>query len=270
MRAVPVFLYHSVSDDPPAWIAPWTVRPAAFRQQLARIVDSGLEVVPLRRLVAAVHGGPALPAKAAVLTFDDGFADFYWTVAPILNDLGLPATLYLTVGAIHPPGGRPTGSLLPPAPMLNWRQVTTLDATGIEIGGHSQTHAQLDVIRGAQVTDEIVTSKHRLEEALGHEVSAFAYPHGYSSPAVRRTVREAGWHSATAVENSFSSADDDPLRISRLMLHHDTPTEVFQHWTEGLGARTAPFNETLYTRYWRTYRRFRAAIGSPVGGPSQS
>lgn len=113
MREVPVFLYHSVSDDPPPWIAPYTVTPATFRRQIDRIVDSGRPVVPLRRLVAAILGGPPLPPRAAVLTFDDGFADFYWTVAPLLAERGLPATLYVTVGAVHPPGGPPTGSLFP-------------------------------------------------------------------------------------------------------------------------------------------------------------
>ncbi|MFI6445776.1 polysaccharide deacetylase family protein [Kitasatospora sp. NPDC050543] len=267
MTAVPVFLYHSVSDDPPSWIAPHTVSPRVFREQLARIVDSGLSVVPLRRLVAAIHGGPPLPAGAAVLTFDDGFADFYWTVAPLLADRGMPATLYVTVGAVHPPGGEPTGSLLPPAEMLNWRQITTLDATGVEIGGHSQTHAQLDTLRGADLAEELAGSKTRLEEALGHEATAFAYPHGYSSPAVRRRVAGAGWTSATAVENKFSSAGDDPLRICRLMVRSDTPADVFEDWTRGRGARVAPIPESLYTRGWRTYRRLRAAIGSPVGGP---
>ncbi|MFD0530837.1 polysaccharide deacetylase family protein [Kitasatospora arboriphila] len=166
-----------------------------------------------------------------MLTFDDGFADFYWTVAPILTERGLPATLYVTVGAIHPPGGEPTGSLLPDSRMLNWRQVGTLDAVGVEIGGHSQTHAQLDTVYGQRRTDEIVGSKKRLEDAIGHPATAFAYPHGYSSPAVRRQVRAAGWTSATAVENKFSSATDDPMRICRLMVRSDTPDSVFDDWT---------------------------------------
>ncbi|MFE3107073.1 polysaccharide deacetylase family protein [Kitasatospora indigofera] len=267
MMAVPVFLYHSVSDDPPSWIAPFTVTPRVFREQLDRITDSGLSVVPLRRLVSALHGGPPLPPGSAVLTFDDGFADFYWTVAPVLADLGMPATLYVTVGAVHPPGGQPTGSLLPPARMLNWRQVTMLDAVGIEIGGHSQTHAQLDTVQARQCADEVVGSKRRLEEALGHEVTAFAYPHGYSSPGLRTKVRQAGWTSATAVGNRFSSNADDPMRISRLMVRNDTPPAVFDDWTAGRGAGLAPAPERLATKGWRTYRRLRAALGGPVGGP---
>ncbi|MFJ8433133.1 polysaccharide deacetylase family protein [Kitasatospora sp. NPDC094019] len=268
MTPVPVFLYHSVSDHPPNWIAPWTVTPDAFRRQLDRITEAGRPVVPLRRLVAAVRGGPPLPPRAAVLTFDDGFADFYWTVAPLLEERGLPATLYLTVGAVHPPGGRPTGSLFPPADMLNWRQVAALDAMGVEIGGHSVTHAQLDTVGPRQRTEEITGCKHRLEDALGHEVTAFAYPHGYSSAAVRRRVAEAGWTSATAVENKFSSAADHVLRLCRLMVRADTPDRVFTDWVAGRGARTGPVPEGLYTRYWRGYRRLRAAVGSPVGGPS--
>ncbi|MGW6912419.1 polysaccharide deacetylase family protein [Kitasatospora sp. NPDC054939] len=268
MTPVPIFLWHSVSDDPPPWIAPWTVTPAEFRRQLDRIVDSGLDVVPLRRLVSAVLGGPPLPPRAAVLTFDDGFADFYWTAAPLLVERGLPATLYLTVGALHPPGGTATGSLFPPAAMLNWRQVTTLDTLGFEIGGHSVTHEQLDTLRAARCTAEIVDCKHRLEDALGHETTAFAYPHGYSSPAVRRRVREAGWTSATAVENKFSSPHDNVLRLCRLMVRADTPRRVFDDWTRGRGPRTGPIPESAYTRVWRTYRRLRVAVGSPVGRPS--
>jgi peptidoglycan/xylan/chitin deacetylase (PgdA/CDA1 family) len=267
VTGVPVLLYHSVSDDPPSWIAPYTVTPAAFREQLDRILDKGLPVVPLRRLVAAIHGGPPLPAGAVVLTFDDGFADFYWTVASVLDDRGLPATLYVTVGAVHPPGAPGEGSLLPPAPMLNWRQVNTLDALGIEIGGHSLTHAPLDTVHRRRLDEEITGCKKRLEDVLGHEVTAFAYPHGYSSPEVRRRVRQAGWTSATAVGNAFSSPADDPMRISRLMIRSDTPPQVFDDWISGRGAAVAPLAEGAATRAWRTYRRLRAALGSPVGGP---
>ncbi|MFF3067988.1 polysaccharide deacetylase family protein [Kitasatospora sp. NPDC057904] len=269
MSAVPVFLYHSVADDPPSWIAPFTVSPRAFAEQLDRIADSGLTVVPLHRLVAALHGGPRLPPHAAVLTFDDGFEDFFWTVAPQLADRGLPATLFVTTGAVHPPGGAPEGSLLPPAPMLTWRQITNLDVLGgVEIGGHSRTHAQLDTLSWGALDAEIGYCKRQLEEVLGHGVDSFAYPHGYSSAVVRRRLREYGWSSGCAVRDAFSSAADDPLRIARLTVRADTAPEVFHRWTLGQGARVAPYPEPVRTRAWRGYRRLRAGLGRPVGGPA--
>jgi peptidoglycan/xylan/chitin deacetylase (PgdA/CDA1 family) len=264
MSIVPVLLYHSVSDNPPQWTAPFTVTPRAFVEQLDRLADSGVSVVPLRRLVAAIRGGPALPPRSAVLTFDDGFADFYWTVAPLLSARELPATLFVTTGAVHPPGGRPGGSVLPPAEMLNWRQVTGLDALGVEIGGHSRTHAQLDTLSGKRLCEEVKLCKHELEDALGHSAASYAYPHGYHSAVVRRKVQQAGWDSACAVADAFSSTSDDTLRMARLTVRADTPSAVFQSWLQGLGAPTAPFPETLATRGWRAYRRTRARLGLPL------
>ncbi|MEV0371307.1 polysaccharide deacetylase family protein [Streptomyces sp. NPDC050636] len=266
MNAVPVFLYHSVTTDPAPWIAPYTVTPRVFAEHLDRIADAGLTVVPLRRLVAAMRGGPPLPARSAVLTFDDGFADFYWAVTPHLTDRSLPATVFVTTGAVHPPGGHPEGSLLPPASMLSWRQIATLDALGFEIGGHTTTHPQLDTLPAQRAWHEIVDNKRRLEDVLSHPVYAFAYPHGYSSAAVRRTVQEAGWTSACAVRNAFSSTTDEPMRIARLMVRADTSLERFTRWTLGMGAPAAPLPESLQTKGWRLYRRARALLGHPVTG----
>ncbi|MEU9040149.1 MULTISPECIES: polysaccharide deacetylase family protein [unclassified Kitasatospora] len=267
MTPVPVLLYHSVSDDPPDWISRYTVTPRVFAEQLDRLLAGGRTVIPLRRLVSALRGGPPLPERCAVLTFDDGFADFYWTVAPMLSERDLSATLFVTTGAVHIPGHPGQGSLLPPAPMLTWRQVATLDALGVEIGGHTRTHPQLDTQRGRQVWEEVRGCKWELENAVGHQVTAFAYPHGYSSVPVRRKVQKAGWTSACAVGNAFSSEGDEPLRISRLMVRADTSVEVFQGWVDGGGAPVAPYPERLRTRGWRAFRRGRAAFGRPVGGP---
>lgn len=267
VNVVPVLLYHSVTDDPAPWIAPFTVPPRVFAEQLDRIADAGLTVVPLHRLAVALRGGPPLPPHSAVLTFDDGFADFYWSVAPMLTHRELPATLYVTTGAVHTPGDGVGHSLLPPAAMLTWRQIGILDACGFDVGGHTRTHAQLDTLAGRRVCDEVAGCKQDLEQVLGHAVTAFAYPHGYSSAAVRRKVQHAGWASATGVGNALSSAVDHPLRISRLMLRADTPAELFQAWLSGTGAPVAPRPEQLRTKGWRAYRRFRARLGRPVGGP---
>ncbi|MGI5404066.1 polysaccharide deacetylase family protein [Streptomyces sp. CA-135486] len=270
MTPVPVFLYHSVADDPPSWIAPYTVGPGTFAEQLDLLADSGRTVIPLRRLVDAIRNGSTLPPRPAVLTFDDGFADFYGTVAPLLTTRNLPATLYVTTGAVRTPGGVAGETLLPRTDMLTWRQIRTLDESGVEIGGHSRTHPQLDTLPPHLLNDEIGGCKRQLEDVLGHAVHAYAYPHGYSNARVRRRVREAGWTSACAVANAFSSVEDDPLRIARLTVCADTRPALFQDWVDGLGARVAPFPERPRTKVWRLYRRTRARLGSPVGGPPSS
>lgn len=263
MSAVPVLVYHAVSDDPPRWLAPFTVSPRSFVEQLDMIADGGLRVVPLRRLVAALLGGPPLPPCCAVLTFDDGYADFASTVAPLLAARGLPATLFVTTGALTAPGNRSGGGPFPSITTLSWAQLGELDAAGIEIGGHSRTHPQLDTLPRAAVREEVGGCKREIEDALGHPVVSFAYPHGYSSRGVRAVVAETGWTSAAAVRTALSSSRDDPLRVARLMMRADTGRERFGLWIRGRGARVAPFPDRLRTRGWRVYRRARAATGRP-------
>lgn len=264
MSAVPVFLYHSVSDDPPGWLAPFTVSPRAFVEHLDLIADSGLRVVPLRQLVAALLGGPALPPRSAVLTFDDGYADFAATVSPLLTARGLPATLYVTTGALRAPGAQPGGGPFPRVATLSWAQLRDLDAAGVEIGGHSRTHPQLDTLPRASVRAEVGGCKREIEDALGHPVVSFAYPHGYSSRGVRAVVAQAGWTSAAAVRGTaFSSNRDEPLMFARLMVRADTGRERFGLWTRGQGAPVAPFAERLRSKGWRAYRRALAATGRP-------
>ncbi|OUD01580.1 polysaccharide deacetylase family protein [Streptomyces swartbergensis] len=270
MTPVPVFVYHAVADDPPGWIAPFTVGPRVFAEQLDRLAAGGRTVIPLAQLVDALCNGGGLPPRPAVLTFDDGFADFWRAVVPELTKRDLPATLYITTGAVRTSGTGTGDSLLPPADMLTWRQIRTLDDAGVEIGGHSRTHPQLDTLPLRGLTDEIDGCRRTLEDELGHKVRTYAYPHGYSDSRVRRNVREAGWSSACAVGNAFSSPNDNPFRIARLTVRADTPLDVFQDWVGGRGARTAPFHERPQTTAWRLYRRARSRLGSPVGGLSSA
>ncbi|MEY9874760.1 peptidoglycan/xylan/chitin deacetylase (PgdA/CDA1 family) [Streptacidiphilus sp. MAP12-33] len=257
MSVVPILQYHSVAENPPEWAAPLSVSPDRFDEQLDHLVRAQMSVVPLRRLVSTIRGGPPLPPRAVVLTFDEGFADFYWTVAPMLAARELAATLFVVTGAIHPPGGSPTGSRLPPAMMLNWRQVAGLDAYGVEIGGHSRTHAALDTLSGRALHAEVEGCKQDLEDALGHEVATYAYPFGYHGPMVRRAVRLAGWDAACATADAFSTTSDDPLRLCRLTVRRDTPLSLFDAWLHGRSAPTGPPRETLSTVACRLLRRAR-------------
>ncbi|WP_406369927.1 polysaccharide deacetylase family protein [Streptomyces sp. NBC_00647] len=265
MSVVPVFLYHAVSDDSPSWLAQFTVSPRTFMEHLDMIADSGLRVIPLRRLVAALLGGPPVPPRCAVLTFDDGYADFASTVAPLLAARGLGSTLYVTTGALSAAGRPSGGGPFPSVATLSWAQVRELDAAGVEIGGHTVNHPQLDTLPRTSVREEVAGCKQRIEDELGHRVDSFAYPHGYSSRGVRALVREAGWTSAAAIRaaSAFSSERDDPLWFARLMVRADTGRDRFALWTRGEGAPVAPFPEGLRTRGWRAYRRARAVTGRP-------
>lgn len=258
---IPVLLYHAVMPDPPAWIAQFTVRPREFLAQLDAVRDSGRTPLTATGLTEALAGRAPLPERPVVITIDDGFADLPGFTAPALAARGLTATAYLTTGAL---GGADPRCLLPPAPMMKLSQLKEVADCGLEIGAHTVTHPQLDTLSAAAVREELRVPKAVLEDALGVPVAAFAYPHGYNSPAVRRLVREAGYSSAAAVRNALSSTRDDPYRIARLMLKSTDTTAELAFWLAGLGAPVAPYPDRLRTVGWRAYRRARAAVRGPA------
>ncbi|MEV6315230.1 polysaccharide deacetylase family protein [Streptomyces sp. NPDC051776] len=229
-RTLPVFCYHSVSDDPPAWTAPYAVTPRDLARQLRLIRDAGRIVIPLRQLVSALRGGPPVPECAAVITFDDGYADFATAAAPLLARHDAPASVFVTTGAVLP--DVPAHGFLPPADMLTAQQIRELDQADFDIGAHPRTHPHLEAVTLDAVRREIAESKRELEDLVGHAVPHFAYPHGRSSRATRRAVREAGFTAACAMGNVHSSERDDPVRIRRLLVRSTTSDQQFRSWVQ--------------------------------------
>lgn len=262
MPALPVLLYHSIDDDPPSWIAPFTVTRRSFAEQLDAVVASGRAVVGADAIVSALRGGPPLPDRAVALTFDDGFRDFERTALPMLAERLLPVTLFVTTGALAPVNR----SVLPSAAMLTLEQVCDLARSGVGIGAHSHLHEQLDTLPAAAALRELTYPKLILENALGREVGLFAYPHGYNDARVRRLTHQAGYLGAFAVRNAFSTEADDVFRIARLMVRAGTGRARFEAWLNDGGAPTARTREAARTIAWRFYRQRRAGMRGVSGG----
>lgn len=255
---IPILLYHSISADPARWIAPFAVTPAAFKHHVDLIISSGRNPITVSSLCAALGGQSPMPPRPVVITFDDGFADFA-DAAAILGRHHIPSTVYVTTGALRGRGPRPTEMAIPPTPMLHWSQLAELELSNVEIGAHTHTHRQLDIMRTKEVADELRHSKEMLEDELGHQVLSFAYPHGFHCSRIRRVVATVGHTSAGAVMNALSSQRDDPFSLARLMIRADTTPNQISEWLDGRGARIAPYRERVRTKAWRMYRRARGS-----------
>ncbi len=270
---VPILLYHSISSEPMPLIRDFAIDADTFGAHLDLIVEKGLEPLTVSQLLdASVRGDEARLERAVAITFDDGFEDFASAALPALQARSLSSTLYVTTGLLR-------GGAEPPIDdgiaghMLEWSQLVALAGGGdVEIGGHSVTHPHLDTLGRARAHDEIAGCKRTLEEALGEPVRTFAYPHGYSSPRLRRQVRDAGYRGACGVKNALSSGTDDTLSLARLMVHSDTSLGTVEGWLERRGAPPPPSRESARTRGWRWYRRARALVtrhpGADPGWPA--
>jgi peptidoglycan/xylan/chitin deacetylase (PgdA/CDA1 family) len=95
-RRLLILTYHGVSlNDEHEWNAGLFMPPDCFRRRMELLKQSGAAVLPLGEAIERMYAGD-LPERAVALTFDDGSYDFYQQAFPVLKELGLPVTLYLT------------------------------------------------------------------------------------------------------------------------------------------------------------------------------
>src|SRR5690242_1592215 len=91
---IPILMYHSISISGNAKFKQFTVSPAVFAQQMAYLHDAGYTPLTVSQFVQARTRPIDLPARPVVLTFDDGFADFFTAALPVLQHYHFVATLY--------------------------------------------------------------------------------------------------------------------------------------------------------------------------------
>lgn len=164
------------------------VPPARFRRQLELMRAAGFRFVTLAELVQAGSGEP--PPGFAVVTFDDGMRNNHSVALPILRELDIPATVFVTIDFIgaHSPwvGGEDDGA------MLDEAELHDLVRAGWELGAHTLTHADLSQLDYEQCRREIAQSRDALERTFGVAVRTFAYPFGRYGPAALAAARDAG------------------------------------------------------------------------------
>ena len=141
--------------------------------------------------------------------------------------------------------------------------MSALPGSGVEVGGHSHDHLQLDLLPAGRVSRQLRTCKDQLEQETQSEVSSFAYPHGYNRAMTRRLVQEVGFSSACAVKNRISHQDDDRFALSRVMLTSDQSLPFLRLSICESRLPVAKSHEQLRTSLWRLARLVRTG-GRPL------
>jgi len=173
---VPILMYHSISDNLFGMSHPYfhiNTLPEVFSQQMRWLRNAGYRSIDLKQACTGLEAGTDL-SKTIVITFDDGYRDFYTDALPILKQFGFSATLFLATDRIHDAPARIEG-----ADYLTWSDVRELHAEGIRFGSHTVSHPDLRSLGPDQIEYELGHSKEVLEEQLGVSIDAFSYPFGF-------------------------------------------------------------------------------------------
>lgn len=102
-RGAAILMYHSVMEDPlrhENLLGRIVHSRAVFREQM-ELLARRYSPTSLDEVGRFVRGECELPSHTVVVTFDDGYTDNYEVAAPILNEVGIPATFYVTVDCVE-------------------------------------------------------------------------------------------------------------------------------------------------------------------------
>lgn len=193
-----VLMYHRVSPDAPSGM---NCPPDTFERHLIALKKKGYRFATVSELLAMPAG------NTVALTFDDGYADNFHQMFPLLQKHGAKATVYLATD-------------IQGIDRLNPAQIRTMQDSGlIEFGAHTVNHINLKNSPPGEARQEITHSKTDVERLTGAPCRSFAYPFGRYLPEHVDMVHEAGFTTAVTVRKDIAPIATVPLEIPRISVN---------------------------------------------------
>lgn len=224
MKSIPVVTYHSI-DESNSVIS---TSVELFCRQMKHLTANGYTTITMGELSLALDGKLAVPEKPVALTFDDGFQNFRTHAFPVIQDLGIKATVFLVTDYCGQTNDwEPDGFGIPRQRLLSWPEIKELAKAGIEFGSHTRTHPDLTKVSPSELESEIVGSRSAIEDSIGQRVDSFAYPFGkYESESRRVAARTY----AVACSTKLGKARErcDKFSIERIDAYYLKPRLVFE------------------------------------------
>lgn len=215
-----VLTYHRIESHPRD---PFSVSPAAFERQMAKLSRSG-RVVGLDALAGALEATLIDPPNPIVVTIDDLERSVHDNGLQVLTEHRIPAVVFPIVGMIDRPGFVTSG------------QLCEMAASGVEVGSHTMTHRRLSRLDPADALAELRDSRARLEDMVGRPVRALAYPFGTKgavAPWLGDVVAEAGYTFAFTSLHGPVRATSDPMFLPRVKVESGDSDRLFGRLVDG-------------------------------------
>jgi peptidoglycan/xylan/chitin deacetylase (PgdA/CDA1 family) len=205
---IPIIMYHYVEyvRDPADTIRKsLAIIPAEFERQLLYLKDHGYSTLLVKDVPFYLQNPQLLPSKPIILTFDDGYKDFYTDAFPLLKQYDMKATIYVINDFI---GNKD---------FLDKDEIQTLiDSNLIELGAHTLDHLNLKYAHDDLARRQISDSKKGLEEMFHTHIFTFAYPYGGFTLETEELVKEASYSAALTVDPGVDHTEDSLFHLTRI------------------------------------------------------
>lgn len=221
---VPILMFHYIRD--PNYLPAensvgrsLSVSPRVLENQLKTLAAQDVRMINLSALIDKNISGPSV-----ILTFDDGYHDFYQNAWPILKKFNAQATVFIITEKIGRPG------------YLSAAKIQEISAAGIEIGSHTVSHPNLTNVSLGNINLQLEKSKSVLEEIIGKPVVSFCYPSGKYNEQVVKDVLHNNYQIAVTTDYNIADLETNQLlELPRIRVKNNTDIlEVFKQFNFAL------------------------------------
>jgi peptidoglycan/xylan/chitin deacetylase (PgdA/CDA1 family) len=247
---IPILMYHGIRNEVESTHPYYSTNtaPEVFTRHMHFLRENGYTAVSLEKALKSLSRNEDT-VKYVVITFDDGFRNFYSSAFSILSDFGFVATVFLPTGLINDQRLQWKG-----ADLMTWAEVRELQALGIRFGSHTVSHPELDRLDEEQIEREVGESKETLEDKLGVPVESFAYPYAFpeNNPALTKRLSEIlkkhSYQNGVSTVIGRAQSCDNPFFLPRLPVNTWDDSRLFQTKLEG-GYDWLHFPQRIYKAF---------------------
>jgi len=182
---LPTLMYHHVQTKETTVAnkqTSLTVNTEIFKTQMQYLKDKNYNVLTMNDLINFFDSGASVPKHSVLLTFDDGYHDFYSDAFPILSSLGFHATVFTSTGLMNNPG------------YLNWDEISGMNGT-ILFANHTWSHKNV-VTQTSIMQNEISLADTQLSDHGLNSPKVFAYPYGPDNTASENYLNSLAYKAA--------------------------------------------------------------------------
>ena len=276
-----ILVYHRVAPVQPGFPRPTlNVTPDGFREQITGLKRRGFTFLPLREVLRKATARESLPARTAVITFDDGFESVYEYAWPTLQQFDVPATIFLNTGYLNHETPFPfdawgqtyAGKIAPISyrPLSESQCRAMADNGLIELGAHTHTHADFRG-RDEDLRFDMEVCLQELEKRFGVRNPSFAFPSGkpsmgFAGESSVAVVQELGVTCALTTEAVCARATESPFSWGRFNVYDWDSSRTLAAKLQGYfswAPRLAEGAAQLLKK--RSQQMSRPVVSSPVG-----
>ncbi|ALL65332.1 Biofilm PGA synthesis deacetylase PgaB [Paraburkholderia caribensis MBA4] len=252
-----VLAIHDIRDDLHADVTTvadtCAISTATLNTIFAWLKAKDFRPVSVDQIVASRNGGPRLPPRAVLLTFDDAYKSQFTHAFPLLQQYGYPALIGVVTRWTDTPAGDPVRishkSVMPPGYFMSWDDLRVMANSGlVEVASHTHDmhHGALANPQGnelpaasahlyypqlqryetdeeyqARVHDDLKQSVDLIEARTGAAVRSAVWPYGMYNAALIKASQALGMSVHFTLDDGPNTPDVPLTAIRRLLVSYD-------------------------------------------------